>query len=72
MKKTKGFLIVESIIAFTIAMLGVMTLELVIVTGQHNKQVIEERTDQKLANHIFKNVDIDQVIIHDKSYRRKH
>lgn len=72
MKKTKGFLILESIIAFTIAMLGVMTLELVIVTGQHNKQVIEERNDQKLANHIFKNVDIDQVIIHDKSYRRKH
>lgn len=67
--KTKGFMMLESMVALTVAFLGMMIFSVVFLDSQKNEQRIEEKTDRALAERIMRDNNLKQVMIHDQVYR---
>ena len=67
--KTKGFMMLESMVALTVAFLGMMIFSVVFLDSQRNEQRIEEKTDRALAERIMRDNNLKQVMIHDQVYR---
>lgn len=67
--KTKGFMMLESMVALTVAFLGMTIFSVVFLDSQKNEQRIEEKTDRALAERIMRDNNLKQVMIHDQVYR---
>ena len=66
--KSKGFILLESIIAMFISFLGVTILTLVVVEGKKTEKNIEIHTDRTVAMHMMKENNLNSVKIHDRTY----
>lgn len=69
--KSKGFLMLESIIAISIAFIGVSIFSVIFIDGHHLEQRIEQETDQALAQHLIGRFELSEITIHDHVYRGK-
>ncbi|MGN1272843.1 MAG: hypothetical protein ACI4T3_06915 [Lactobacillus sp.] len=70
MKKVKGFLMAESVIALFIATTAVICLYLTVSESQKNGKEIELKTDRAYAYHVLKESNLDQVMVHDRIYEK--
>lgn len=68
MTKTKGFLLLESMIALTITVLGVSIFTLCLAQSKAVEKNMEHKVDQELAARIMRQSGIKRVILHDHSY----
>lgn len=66
--KTKGFLLLESMIALAITVLGVSIFSLCLGQSKVIEQKMEDKVDRELATHIMRRNGIKKVVIHDHSY----
>lgn len=66
--KIRGFLLLESMVALTIAVLGVSIFSLCLGQGKVIEQKMEGKVDQELAAHIMRQSGVKKVVIHDHSY----
>ncbi|MDF7638690.1 hypothetical protein PT285_04660 [Lactobacillus sp. ESL0791] len=69
MIKSKGFLMLESMLALFITFLGVSTMALIVSDGRTNEQAIERKTDRIYAWHVMRKNDLREVRVHDHVYR---
>lgn len=70
MRKTKGFLMAESLVALIIATVAVSCLYLTVAESQKNGREIELKTDRAYAYHVLKESNLDQVTVHDRIYEK--
>lgn len=70
MKRVKGFLMAESVIALMIATIAVSCLYLIVSEGQKNGKEIELKTDRVYAYHVLNESNLDQVVVHDRIYEK--
>lgn len=68
--KSKGFMVLESIVGLIIAFLGMISFSLIILAGQKVEQQMELKTDYALSQHIMKHNDLVKVKIHDRTFSR--
>ncbi|GAA3636665.1 hypothetical protein GCM10022297_14060 [Lactobacillus hamsteri] len=66
--KSKGFILLESIIAMFISFLGVTILTLVVVEGKKMEKNMEIHTDRAVAMHMMNENNLNSVKIHDRIY----
>ena len=70
MRKAKGFLMTESIVALIIATVAVSCLYLTVAESQKNGREIELKTDRAYAYHVLKESNLYQVTVHDRIYEK--
>ncbi|MDN6029163.1 MAG: hypothetical protein ACTIAG_00950 [Lactobacillus sp.] len=64
-----GFILAESMVGLTIAVISVSLLATVIIPGRQFEQQQELRSDRADAWHLLQHRTLKQVMIHDRSYR---
>lgn len=69
MKTSKGFLLLEAILAILIASIAVTTFSTIIKATHENSFQMERKTDQALARHIMKTNNLKKITIHDHEYQ---
>lgn len=70
MNKVKGFLLLESLTALVIAIIGLSLFTLLICENKKVEKEMERKTDYEMAQHIMRKTDLKEVIIHDQLYER--
>lgn len=70
MTKLKGFLLLEAILGLFISCMGVMLLSFTLAENKKIENDLELRVDKKMAKYILKNSKENNIIIHDKSYKK--
>lgn len=71
MSKAKGFLMLESMTALIIAILGLSLFTLLICENKKVEKEMERKTDYELAQHMMRKNKLDEVIIHDHEYSKE-
>lgn len=66
-KKTKGFLLLESMTALFVSILGLSLFVLTIAESQKTVKRMEKRTDYELAQHMMRENHLAKIIIHDQT-----
>ncbi|TSO26087.1 hypothetical protein [Lactobacillus sp. LL6] len=69
MSKQKGFLIAESLIGLTIAILGVIVMAITLSGMHKTERVLELKTDRAYAWHVMKENNLKEVMVHDRIYK---
>ena len=70
MRKVKGFLMAESIVALIIATVAVSCMYLMVAESQENGREIELKTDRAYAYHVLQESNLNQVTVHDRIYEK--
>lgn len=71
MNKAKGFLLLESMTALVIAILGLSLFTLLICENKKVEKEMARKTDYELAQHIMRKNKLNEVVIHDHKYSKK-
>lgn len=66
--KQKGFLIAESMIGLTIAIIGVMIMTLTLSSFKKVERNLELKTDRTYAWHVMRKNSLKEVTVHDRVY----
>ncbi|WEV71458.1 hypothetical protein OZY43_03395 [Lactobacillus sp. ESL0785] len=68
MTKVKGFLLAESMVALTLAIMGISLLVLIVGGTRTTEQKIELRTDRAYAWHVMKTNNLEKILVHNRMY----
>lgn len=69
MSKLRGFLIAESLVGLTVAILGVTIMALVLSGAQKTERTLELKTDRTYAWHVMLKNDLKEVEVHNRVYQ---
>ena len=69
MNKKSGFLIAESIIGLTIAIIGVMVMALTLSGMRKTERTLELKTDRAYAWRVMKENNLKEIMVHDRIYK---
>lgn len=70
MKHIQGFFMLESCIAIIISVIAVSCFYLTVVESRKNEHKIELKADYAYAYHVLQKNDIDQILVHDRVYKK--
>ena len=69
MMKTKGFLMIESLIALMITLIALTAFTTMILDSRQFEKKIEYRSDRALANYMLNEFKLKEVVVHDHVFR---
>lgn len=70
MRRIQGFFMLESCIAIIISVIAVSCFYLTVVENRKNGYEIELKADYAYAYHVLQKNDLDQILVHDRIYKK--